>query len=81
MLKPLLLALATACCIAAAPAAPYAASPEKKICRSMTPVGSRIPSRPVCKTRAQWSGIDKAAANEAKELTDQFKDQRPAGLN
>ena len=25
--------------------------------------------------------VDKAAANEAKELTDQFKDQRPAGLN
>lgn len=36
---------------------------EKKVCRDMTPTGSRVPKRE-CRTKSEWASIDAANADE-----------------
>lgn len=53
----------------AAPAAAQQAAPEKekKVCKSVREIGSRIASERVCRTRAEW---DQIARETRKELQD-----------
>ena len=56
----------------ASAASPSAATPSKKnrddeiVCKSETPIGSRIPGKARCLTRGQW---DEMARNAALSLT------------
>ncbi len=49
-------------------------APEKKICRSETPLGS-IVSKRICRTRANWQ----ATRARLEEDSDKFLDQRNRG--
>ena len=75
----LLAAAALVASIAAAPVALSAEQPapteiktaaaeEKKICRKTEVTGSRLGSKKVCKTKAEWQRVDDAAQEYMREL-------------
>ena len=59
----------TAMMLSAAPPAPevYAQKPEKKICKRVGQIGSRINSGKICLTRAEW---EKIGDDNRKEFDD-----------
>lgn len=46
---------------------------ERIVCRRITPVGSRLPSR-VCRTRGQWREIDEENRRRVREVADDAAD-------
>ena len=53
----------------AAPGAPVAAPvEEKEICRKVEVTGSRLGSKKICKTKAQWQAIDNRSEAEMRDL-------------
>jgi len=60
----------------AAQASAAAAGPEKKVCRTMTDLGSIIP-RHICATRKQWDEV--VRANEADQEILRFSQHPNAG--
>lgn len=53
------------------------ADPNKVVCRNVSESGSRLKSKRVCHTNAQWAEIRR----EAKEQIDQIQNNRPASGN
>ena len=51
--------------------------PNKIVCRNVSESGSRLKSKRVCHTMAQWAEIRR----EAKEQIDQIQNNRPASGN
>ena len=51
--------------------------PNKVVCRNISESGSRLKSKRVCHTNAQWAEIRR----EAKEQIDQIQNNRPASGN
>ena len=41
-------------------AVPAPAAEEKRICRRARTTGSRLPEKPICKTKAEWDEFNKA---------------------
>lgn len=79
-MKILLLAVAGASLLAgAAVASPPAtkSDPNKKICRSEAANGSRLGSKRICKTAAEWADY----ARQTREAVDQIQQRRAARLS
>ena len=51
--------------------------PNKIVCRNVAESGSRLKTKRVCHTNAQWAEIRR----EAKEKIDQIQNNRPASGN
>ena len=51
--------------------------PNKIVCRNVSESGSRLKTKRVCHTNAQWAEIRR----EAKEKIDQIQNNRPASGN
>ena len=51
--------------------------PNKIVCRNISESGSRLKTKRVCHTNAQWTEIRR----EAKEKIDQIQNNRPASGN
>jgi hypothetical protein len=41
---------------------------EKEICRKVEVTGSRLGSKKICKTKAQWQAIDNRSESEVRDL-------------
>jgi hypothetical protein len=53
-----------------APAATKSADDgDKKICRRVTTIGSNVPGKKVCITRSEYEETQRAARDEAKQMT------------
>jgi len=63
------LALAAPAAVQQAPAPAASPTPvaEKKICRREIPLGSMMPGKPVCRTKAEWRAIDTANGDAAHD--------------
>ena len=68
-LPALLLALASTPPAAEAATKP-APAPEKLVCRRLEQTGSRLGSKKICLTRAQW---DERASNDQREIGEMLK--------
>ena len=64
-----LLALTHAATQAAPPTSTAAAVPEKMICRRIDQTGSRLGTKKVCMTRAQWEERTREDQREVEALT------------
>ncbi len=49
------------------------AKPEKKICHRLVETGSLVPSKPDCRTRAQWEADAIAGQSEARYLVEKSR--------
>ncbi len=50
---------------------------EKKICRSITITGSRIPQRKLCKTKADWDATTEQTQDEMRDRQRSTRNWRP----
>lgn len=60
----------------AAPVTAPTPAPEKKICRSIVPIGSIMGKR-TCHTKAEWKQIDNANSDSAQTGLDQRRGGTP----